>query len=146
MKSTLFKNVTALVAIIGIIGGIVSGNVFKAIDFDNLISLNGLNNGLNTKFNFGLMISCWVGTALLCLIFYGFACILEHLEKLDDNSFKLVQQKNELDKKEKPATAAIPTKPIKKTEQSLNPGDWICPECGRVNGKYVGTCGCGHVK
>lgn len=25
-------------------------------------------------------------------------------------------------------------------------GSWKCPQCGRVNASYTGTCGCGQVK
>lgn len=27
-----------------------------------------------------------------------------------------------------------------------SPGSWKCPQCGRLNSSYVGTCGCGHAK
>lgn len=121
MKSSLYKNVTAIVGILGIIGGVVLGNVIKSIDF----------NTFETGFNFALMISCWIGTALLCLIFYGIACILEYLENMGKESSI----------EETPAPVDV-----QPTSEPAEKGDWICPKCGKINKKYVGSCGCGYSK
>ena len=31
-------------------------------------------------------------------------------------------------------------------QRSIGENEWRCPRCGRVNQKYVGTCGCGQEK
>ena len=64
MKSSVFKTVAIIFAILGIIGGIVNGN--QALD----------------GFSFLTMIYTWIETALFVLIFYGIGTILEHLEDL----------------------------------------------------------------
>ena len=36
---------------------------------------------------------------------------------------------------------------VKETDMSTIPdGSWICPNCGRSNPKYTGTCACGNSK
>ncbi|MBQ8573099.1 MAG: hypothetical protein IJ451_06515 [Ruminococcus sp.] len=34
--------------------------------------------------------------------------------------------------------------PLSQRTQGI--GEWVCPQCGKINQNYVGTCGCGQVK
>ena len=112
MKSSVFKTVAIVFAILGIIGGIVNGN--QALD----------------GFSFFTMIYTWIETALFVLIFYGIGTILEHLEDLkDSNATMSTTIKNDIESKKKPSK-----------------GEWKCPNCGKINQNYVGSCGCGTPK
>lgn len=114
MKSNIFKILTVIVSIAGVIGGIVAGFMMQTMNI----------NTLNREFNIGLMLSCWIGTAIIAFVFYGFYSVLALLEKIDTNGNKLLfTQKN--------------------AEQKADKSSWKCPSCGRINQNYVGTCGCG---
>jgi len=51
-----------------------------------------------------------------------------------------------------PVAAAEPAKKAKKDEKPAEPekqagaNEWKCPQCGKINQNYVGTCGCGERK
>lgn len=112
MKSSVFKTVAIIFAILGIIGGIVNGN--QALD----------------GFSFLTMIYSWIETALFVLIFYGIGTILEHLEELKKtNSQMSTTIKNDIEAKKEPTR-----------------NEWKCPNCGKINQNYVGSCGCGTKK
>lgn len=130
MKSSIFKAITAIIGILGGIGGIVTSNAFG-------------------EFNFVILLSSWLSVSLLCLIFYGIASVLEYLEELGAgnktseiandsdtiNSAGAVQTQN----------TTVSSAPIHNIEKASS-GDWICPECGVPNKNYVGSCGCGYTK
>ena len=90
MKSSVFKTVAIVFAILGIIGGIVNGN--QALD----------------GFSFFTMLYTWIETALFVLIFYGIGTILEHLEDLkDSNATMSTTIKNDIESKKKPSKGGM---------------------------------------
>lgn len=127
MKSQTFKTITGVIGILGVIGSILSGFIFKTVEFDS-----GYN--VSEKFNIQLLIGGLISTLLICLVFYGISCILQYLEDI----------KNKFDVKE-----TIPTKNTihsKPTTVEKDENTWECPNCGKINQNYVGTCGCGTLK
>lgn len=132
MRSTVYKAITGIIALLGFIGGIVLGNTIKV-----------------SGFNTWIMICSWVSTALLCMIFYGIASALEYLEELgagQSNSSNTQTSYNanndrlssETIFKDERQTEKMPVMPVTK--------EWKCPKCGKINQNYVGTCGCGESK
>lgn len=127
MKSTVFKAVTTVLAIFGLGASVVIGATVPTISY------NPITEDYTNSFNVALMISCLVGTVILCLIFGGITCILGYLEELGAGQNTDDQE------------VITPIK-IERTSGPVEKGDWICPKCGRVNKKYVGSCGCGYSK
>ena len=66
--------------------------------------------------------------AAISAILLGLAKILEHLELIDEGQDDLIQY----------------TKPD--IEEEIPQGYWKCPNCGKGNPPYAGTCGCGQPK
>lgn len=123
MKSQTFKTITGVIAVLGVIGSIVSGFVFKTVDFS-------LDTGVAEKFNTQLMFEGLIGTVLICLVFYGFATVIEHLEKLENVNNKMTDTiKSSVEEKREPSKS-----------------EWKCPNCGKINQNYVGSCGCGTTR
>lgn len=129
MKSSFYKVITGIIAVLGFIGGIVLGNTVKVYDF-----------------NTWLMIESWIATTILCLIFYGIASALEYLEELgagENNSSNISTSYNAYNDRLSAQPIFRDEKPISKT---LTENEWKCPKCGKINQNYVGTCGCGTNK
>lgn len=104
MKSSFYKVITGIIAVLGFIGGIVLGNTVKVYDF-----------------NTWLMIESWIATAILCLIFYGIASALEYLEDLgagQNNSSNIQTSYNAYNDK---------------LSTQSNVKKWECPNCHSMN-------------
>lgn len=127
MKSAIFKAITAVLAMIGFVGSIIIGYTVPTFSYSPITEEYTTKN-----FNVGLMFGCLVGTIILCLIFGGITCILAYLEELGAGGTT-----NE--------EVATPLK-VERTSEPIEKGDWICPKCGKINKKYVGSCGCGYSK
>lgn len=128
MKSSIYKVITGVIAVLGFIGGIILGNTVKVYDF-----------------NTALMIESWIATALLCLIFYGIASVLEYLEDLGAGQNTSSDTPTSYNYNDRLSSEPIfkDEKPIPKTPTE---NEWKCPKCGKINQNYVGTCGCGTNK
>lgn len=124
MRSKTYYVITWIIGILGFIGGIILGNVIPNLDY------NIITESYASTFNTTIMISSWVGTIILCLIFGGISTILGYLEELGAGQVE------------------IKTTPSIQFEQSevIEEGDWLCPKCGKLSKKYVGSCGCGYTK
>ena len=105
MKSKFYKVIAVIIAILGGVGGIYLGSIFG--DF-------------YSSFNAGIMISCWVGVVILCLIFYGIASALEYLEELGAGQDE-EQENNIVIRNEKPV--------VKNTAKTTDNNMWECPKC-----------------
>ena len=72
--------------------------------------------------------------------------------KPNDKLFSWAEVHPELIVKEEPVEEKAPApeeeKVEKPAEPEIEPGEneWKCPECGKINQNYVGTCGCGAAK
>ena len=126
MSSKRFKIIGIIIAIGGIIFGIVLGAVCQ-YDYSSWAS------SPKYTFNVGLMIQTWIIAFIISLGFWGISAILVRLEAIEEKLSGI----NELEKVEIPLYGS-----------KTNPkGDeWVCPKCGKINQSYVGTCGCGEKK
>lgn len=116
MKSSIYKVITGIIAVLGFIGGIVLGNTVKVYDF-----------------NTWLMIESWVATAILCLIFYGLASALEYLEELgagQNDSSNTQTTYNAYNDRLSEQPIFRDEKPISKTHTG---NEWECPNCHSMN-------------
>ena len=109
VKSKFYKVIAVIIAILGGVGGIYLGSIFG--DF-------------YSGFNAGIMISCWVGVVILCLIFYGIASALEYLEELGAGQDE-EQENNIVVRNEKPV--------VKNTAKTTDNNMWECPNCHSKN-------------
>ncbi|MCH5297621.1 MAG: hypothetical protein J1E85_08120 [Ruminococcus sp.] len=128
MKSTAFKSITAVLGIVGAGASIILGFAMPTFSY------NPITEDFTTStFNFGLMFSCLVGVAILCLIFAGITSILAYLEELGAGQETTDEE------------VITPIK-VERAPEPIEKGDWICPKCGKRHKKYVGSCGCGYSK
>lgn len=93
MKSKVYETITGIIAILGIIGSIVLGNVIPNANY------NSITEDFTYSFNIPLCVSCLIGTFLLCLIFYGISLILGYLEELlpQDDAQQEIEKKELLE-------------------------------------------------
>ena len=75
MKSKIFKIISISLLFLNLILGMGAGMV--------LSTYNAVTG--NTDFNFVVAIAIVLSGIIMCLAFYGIACILEYLEKLGAN-------------------------------------------------------------
>ncbi|MCI7085324.1 hypothetical protein MR988_04345 [bacterium] len=116
MKSSFYKVITGIIAVLGFIGGIILGNTVK------------INN-----FNTWLMIEGWVATAILCLIFYGIASALEYLEDLgagQNISSNMPTSYNAYNDRLSSEQTFKDERPISKKAAE---NKWECPNCHSMN-------------
>jgi hypothetical protein len=115
----------------------MKSGLFKvlAVVFAILGIIGGIVNGNQALSGFSVlaMLTTWIETGLFVLIFAGIGTILEHLEDL---------KAMERAKSEK-------VKILKKDfneNRTPSHNEWKCPNCGKINANYVGSCGCGTKK
>lgn len=108
-------------SILGFIGGIVLAIVLK---------------------NFLFCLLEWVSIFLFVAIYFGIGTIIENQVIIHDlligtsDSVKSIEKAEEKrDENKKAATSRV-----------LSANEWKCPQCGKINQNYVGTCGCGTMK
>lgn len=116
MSSKYYKIMAILVAVGGLIFGIVVGAITKSDNRGN--------------FNAGLMIQSWIIADIFSMILFGIGSVLEYLESIKKSIDDCLHQKS--------VSSASPVSPIG--------NEWKCPKCGRINQSYVGSCGCGEQK
>lgn len=112
----------------------MKSGLFKvlAVVFAILGIIGGIVNGNQALSGFSVvaMLTTWIETGLFVLIFAGIGTILEHLEELKKtNSQMSTTIKNDIEAKKEPTR-----------------NEWKCPNCGKINANYVGSCGCGTKK
>lgn len=116
MKSSFYKVITGIVAVLGFIGGIVLGNNVKIYDF-----------------NTPLMIGSWVGTALLCLIFYGIASVLEYLEEISVSKNNSLHASSSYNSNNNGSPLEHFLKDEKSNSKTPAENEWKCPNCHSMN-------------
>lgn len=112
MKSGVFKAFTIIFAVSGVIGGIVLGNIYQ---IPKLVSSSLITT---FEFNVGIMITAWVATAILCLIFLGIYYILSYLEELGAGA-NIVESEN------LPNVPGVPKSDNSEDTRNM----WQCPKC-----------------
>lgn len=101
-----------------------------------VVGILGFIGGIISGVTVGLvaMLYIWIVTAIFCLIFGGITAILRSIEELSADQENISMQMEDV------------TVNVQKTSEPVEKGDWICPKCGKINKKYVGSCGCGYSK
>ncbi|MCC8072846.1 MAG: hypothetical protein LIO62_01800 [Clostridiales bacterium] len=149
-KSKIYKIIAIVIAVIGFIGGIVCGNVFKTATLKSVYSTT-----YEYTFNYTVMIGVWVGTLLSVLIYYGIGAILVNQEsillKLNQNSREQNQYLRKLNQENhnnsaSPVQTNAQTKASLKDdkqniasstknsdEKELKNGQVKCPHCGAIH-------------
>lgn len=113
MKSAVFKAITWVIAVVGLVASIIMGVAFPVNSYNSITG-----DFVTSNFNSGLMFSCLAGTVILCLIFGGITCILGYLEELGAGKASADETDNE-------------TEPSKINKSSND--KWECPECHSMN-------------
>lgn len=121
MKSNGYKIITTIIAILGGIGSILFW----------------------VQHNFLVAICCLVPTIILCLIFYGIASILAHLENLDTDKISVNENKAEVIEKETNINDVWKYPELEHLEnldadriteiETKKKDVWVCPECHTEN-------------
>lgn len=147
--SKVFKGIGGVLVALGIIGGIAAGAIFQIPQ----VSLDSYSNTYSTRteFNFPLMICVFISVAILCVLVFGIAFILEYLEDIKEQ-LKTVEHSEKTTSPFKNLNSSVSSFQVEPSDQSMpkitQPAsdEWKCPNCERINKNYVGTCGCGHHK
>lgn len=140
MNSKVYKIISAIIGVIGFIGGIACGKIFETVSV-------GKFGTTQTHFNGVLMVSVWIGSILLCLIFAGISAILANQESImsklnnsnqpkQSNENNAEIQKAEEIKKETVAKEIVQN--IQKREPSFD--EVVCPHCGKIQSKSIKRC------
>lgn len=146
MSSKYLRVISVIIGIFGVIFGIVLGATCK-------VNTSEWYSSARYVFNIGLMFETWIAFDLIVLFFNWCAAVLSKLENIEkticggDVSNSNTTYKNILSaasEKVKTVTNTYNTKISDKIPISNN--EWKCPNCGKINQNYTGTCGCGQQK
>ena len=77
-KSSFFTNIGYIMWVLGFIGGVILGSVYKIIEYNSSL------NTIGESFNFGLMIYSWIGTFIIGSVFIFFGSVLFYLDKISN--------------------------------------------------------------
>lgn len=121
-----------IVLVLGIIGSIaLAWNNGVTVTYDSYFRIE-------EKRSIFLTISWFVGgilsTAIGTVILVALGEILEHLKVLSRRVSEVESKLSSVERKDK------------ESDDIAYKGSWKCPQCGRVNASYIGTCGCGQTK
>lgn len=124
MTSKTMKIIAFIELIIGVIGSIAAGAIFKTVDVEGI-----LNYDIQEEFNFGLMLGLLVSVIILFVILYALYAILDNLEALRGIN------KSDSDKVENK------TEKKRNIVQIVQEGEyWKCAKCGTINADFLNTC------
>lgn len=140
MKSSTLKVITIIVAVVGLVGGIILGSKFKTIDLTSY--------RVEEHFNATLMITVWIGTALYAAPCFALASILENQDYIADEIRKQNQTLRSPNR-EAVNVAVSNSKMNLSAVASGNSSDsaWTCPDCGETNPRNIRVCkSCGYEK
>ena len=128
MKSQTLKIIAFIELIIGVIGSIAAGAIFKTVDIQGV-----LNYDIQEEFNFGLMLGMLVSVIVLFIILYALYAILSNVEEIR----KAYTNENlaTSDEKQKDVIEA------QEKKQVVEDGEfWTCAKCGTVNADWIDAC------
>ena len=134
IPSTL-RNIIIVVAVLGLIGGVILGFKFKTVEINRLYTAE--------HFNAVLMLSVWIATALYSVINLALASVLENQEHIISQLWKQSQTmtKNPDGVNSKMSLSAIAAK------EKSGANGWVCPECDETNPTNIRVCkSCGYEK
>lgn len=140
MSSKALRIIAALIGLFGVIFGIILGTT-------------------SFIFNIGLMFETWIVFDLIVLFFNWCAAILGKLENIEKNICGDNVESSKSGYKSIFSSATEKMKTMNNTNSNTGGGvtstssmvnssgnEWRCPNCGKVNQSYIGTCGCGEEK
>lgn len=121
-----------IVLVLGIIGSIaLAWNNGVTVTYDSYLRVEETRSILLTLVWFvGGILSTAIGTVILVSL----GEILEYLEVLSRRVSEVEGKMSTVERKDK------------ESDDIAYKGSWKCPQCGRVNASYIGTCGCGQTK
>ncbi len=157
MSSKSLRVIAAIIGIFGVIFGIILGATAE---------INISEEWYSTKyvFNTGLMFETWIVFDLIVLFFNWCAAILSKLENIEKNICGDNVESSESKNKSIFSSATEKMKTMANINSNSGVGvtgissmtnseplhisnnEWKCPNCGKVNQSYTGTCGCGEEK
>ncbi len=135
MKPSTLRNIIIVVAVLGLIGGVILGFKFKTVEINRLYTAE--------HFNAVLMLSVWIATALYSVINLALASVLENQEHIISQLWKQSQTmtKNPDGVNSKMSLSAIAAK------EKSGANGWVCPECDETNPTNIRVCkSCGYEK
>ena len=140
MRPSTLRVITIVVAVLGLIGGIILGSKFKTIDLTSYRA--------EEHFNVTLMITAWIGTALYTVPCLALASVLENQEYIADELRKQAQTLRSPNREAVSATASNSKMNLSAVASGNSSGSfWTCPDCGETNPKNVRICkSCGYEK
>lgn len=122
----------AVVLVLGIIGSIgLAWNNGVTVTYNSYLGIEEERSILLTIMWF---VGGIFGTAIGTVILTALGEILEYQESISKRISVIEGKLDSVERKEKDA------------DDIAYKGSWKCPQCGRVNASYTGTCGCGQVK
>ena len=122
----------AIVLVLGIIGSIaLAWNNGVTVTYDSYFGIEEKRSVLLTIIWFvcGIFTTA-VGTVILVAL----GEILEYQESISKRISEIEGKLSSVERKDK------------ESDDITYKGSWKCPQCGRVNASYTGTCGCGQIK
>jgi len=147
MSSKVYKIISAIIGVIGFIGGIVCGKVFEIRTLKYSSSVSSAFDKYETHFNSTLMLSIWLGAILLVLIFLGISAILSNQESIMSklNNSNQPEQTNEsnikIQKAEEIKEETVAKKLVQNIQDREPSDDEIkCPHCGKIQNKSIKRC------
>lgn len=118
--------------VLGIIGSIIlAWNNGVVVTYDSYF---GVEEERNVFLTIVWFVCGILSTAIGTVIFTALGEILEHLEIIS-------RRMSEIESK-----LGLAVRKEKEADDITYNGSWKCPQCGKVNASYTGTCGCGQVK
>lgn len=124
MKSKTLKTFTIIIAVLGVIGGMILGSIVPEVE----ISWSGRTQ---EHFNVALMLEAWVGTILYVIPCFALSNVLENQEAIFD---KL--EENTIEQEKLSVNTLLPTP---------KNDEWVCDKCSTVNPNTYNFCqNCGN--
>lgn len=96
----------------------------------------------------GSVVAAWEAESIILFLIIGFGVIVQvvTLYTLDEILEKVSGIKFDISQKKKQEVTSLNDNESGYNRNSFLNGGWKCPECGKMNASYVGTCGCGYNK
>ncbi len=130
MKSQTLKIIAFIELVIGTIGSIAAGAIFKTktIDMESILNYEN-SEQIQGEFNFALMLGLLVSVIVLFIILYALYAILNNVEALRGGK-GIERDEIVTEKKEK-----------RNTVQNVEEGEfWKCAKCGTINADWINAC------
>lgn len=138
MKSKTFRTFTIVIAVLGVIGGMILGSMIPEVE----ISWSGRTQ---EHFNAALMLETWIGTALYVIPCFALSSLLENQEDAYQKLSKiqgLILSSSESTTNLHPVDKFIksPNKSKEDLQNEPSENEWKCVACGECNSNMYTYC------